>query len=253
MDSSTGAPGTTEFEVLYRQIEPRLKFLHTVGSLWSIAAVWVSRQGTDVTPERRELMRDWLVAIRGRLQGLQVLINEVREYEVQTQSGGVESNVEYDIQMQGRFLLMQNALSTTVEFLMAERLIEAVIGVTEKNRESERLDQLISKTFSAMFGDRAEDMQQVFPEFIEELSRRPLLYVPFENGGHPAAILKARTLQAVHDRLVVGRVRRDLVPGRAPTVRGPVAPRPEGRPRAQRRKSSSDVRCNWATTASVAS
>ena len=197
MDSSTGAPGTTEFEVLYRQIEPRLKFLHTVGSLWSIAAVWVSRQGTDVTPERRELMRDWLVAIRGRLQGLQVLINEVREYEVQTQSGGVESNVEYDIQMQGRFLLMQNALSTTVEFLMAERLIEAVVGVTEKNRESERLDQLISKTFSAMFGDRAEDMQQVFPEFIEELSRRPLLYVPFENGGHPAAILKARTLQAV--------------------------------------------------------
>ncbi|MCA9036718.1 MAG: hypothetical protein KDA91_16405, partial [Planctomycetaceae bacterium] len=41
------APGTTEFEVLYRQIEPRLKFLHTVGSLWGIAAVSISRSAAS--------------------------------------------------------------------------------------------------------------------------------------------------------------------------------------------------------------
>jgi hypothetical protein len=39
--------------------------------------------------------------------------------------------------------------------------------------------------------------QKCFPALCKELKRRPLLYVPFENGGQPAAILKARMLQSV--------------------------------------------------------
>jgi hypothetical protein len=207
MDSSTAAPGTTEFEILYRQIEPRLKFLHTVGSLWSIAAVWVSRQQAQMSQEHTELMRDWLVAIRGRLQGLGELVSEVRDYEISVLSSGLEGNLEYDIQLQCRFLLMQNALSTTVEFLMAERLIEAVVGSPGKNSETETLDQLVSAIFTAVFSRRPDDVREVFPAFCRELGRRPLLYVPFENGGQPAAILKARTLQAIL-RVLLGQLPR---------------------------------------------
>ena len=40
-------------------------------------------------------------------------------------------------------------------------------------------------------------LARCFPTLCKELKRRPLLYVPFENGGQPAAILKARMLQSV--------------------------------------------------------
>ncbi|MFO0976062.1 MAG: hypothetical protein U0996_06660 [Planctomycetaceae bacterium] len=199
MDGAS-APGTTEFEILYRQIEPRLKFLHSVGSLWGIAAVWVSRStaGAEAAEDQKENLRDWLTAIRGRLHGLGELVREVRDYEISVMSSGLEGNIEYDIQMQCRFLLMQNALSTTVEFLMAERLIGAVIAEDpEGNKETASLDKQVSRMFTAVFARDPEAARKCFPQLCRELRKRPLLYVPFENGGQPAAILKARTLQSV--------------------------------------------------------
>lgn len=198
MDGAS-APGTTEFEVLYRQMEPRLKFLHTVGSLWGIAAVWISRSAATLTAadDQKEHLREWLASIRGRLQGLGELVREVRDYEITTLGSGLEGNIEYDIQMQCRFLLMQNALSTTVEFLMAERLIGAVISEESITKDTASLDRQLSRMFGAVFARSAEAARQCFPTLCKELKRRPLLYVPFENGGQPAAILKARTLQSV--------------------------------------------------------
>ena len=214
MDSSAG-PGTTEFEMLYRQIEPRLKFLHTVGSLWGIAAVWVSRSAAtsaatsaNSPPEsavsaaaeaQKEHLREWLASIRSRLTGLSELVREVRDYEISVHGSGLEGNIEYDIQMQCRLLLMQNALSTTVEFLMAERLIGAVIAEEPAggNDKDSSLDRQLSRMFTAVFAQDVAAAQKCFPALCKELKRRPLLYVPFENGGQPAAILKARMLQSV--------------------------------------------------------
>ena len=209
MDSGAG-PGTTEFEILYRQIEPRLKFLHTVGSLWGIAAVWVSRSAatsaSDSTvavsasdDDQKEHLREWLASIRGRLHGLGELVREVRDYEIAVSGSGLEGNIEYDIQMQCRLLLMQNVLSTTVEFLMAERLIGAVIAeepVRGDDKDSS-LDRQLSRMFTSVFVRDVPASQKCFPTLCKELRRRPLLYVPFENGGQPAAILKARMLQSV--------------------------------------------------------
>jgi hypothetical protein len=198
MDSGS-TPGTTEFEVLYRQMEPRLKFLHTVGSLWGIAAVWVSRSAatSETADDQKEHLREWLSSIRGRLQGLSELVREVRDYEITTLGSGLEGNIEYDIQMQCRFLLMQNALSTTVEFLMAERLIGAVISEESITKDTASLDRQLSRMFGALFAQDSDAARKCFPNLCKELKRRPLLYIPFENGGQPAAILKARTLQSV--------------------------------------------------------
>ncbi len=196
----TPTPGTTEFEILYRQIEPRLKFLHTVGSLWGIAALWVSRiSGTRHSgTSREETLREWLATIRGRLQGLGELVAEVRDYEITVNTSGLEANLEYDIQMQCRFLLMQNALSTTVEFLMTERLLAAVIAeAPRQDADSESLDRHVSRMFTAIFSNDVELACASFPALLRDLRKRPLLYVPFEHGGQPAAILKARTLQAI--------------------------------------------------------
>ncbi|MCA9013031.1 MAG: hypothetical protein KDB01_24935, partial [Planctomycetaceae bacterium] len=209
MDTGS-SPGTTEFEILYRQIEPRLKFLHTVGSLWGIAAVWVSRSAataaadsavakSTLITDQKEHLKEWLTAIRGRLQGLSELVREVRDYEIAVNGSGLEGNIEYDIQMQCRLLLMQNALSTTVEFLMAERLIGSLIADEPSggNDKDSSLDRQLSRMFTAVFAQDVTAVQKCFPALCKELKRRPLLYVPFENGGQPAAILKARMLQSV--------------------------------------------------------
>ena len=194
------SPGTTEFEMLYRQIEPRLKFLHTVGSLWGIAAVCVARSvaTSETAADQKEHLREWMASIRSRLNGLGELVREVRDYEIPSMGSGLEGNIEYDVQMQCRFLLMQNALSTTVEFLMAERLIGAVIAEDPAgSKDSVSLDRQLSRMFTAAFARDADAARKCFPALCKELKRRPLLYVPFENGGQPTAILKARTLQSM--------------------------------------------------------
>lgn len=194
-------PGTTEFEIIYRQIEPRLKFLHTLGSMWSNAAVALSKNpevGQPQAAERQEHLRSWLASIRHFLKELGHLVTEVRDYEIKTYSADLDANIEYDIQMQSRFLLMQNAVSTTVEFLMAERLLCSVLQ-DEKHLpgQGREFDRKLVIILQAVLNHDARLVRRHFPGFSEGLQRRPLLYVPFEHGGQPTGILKARTLQTL--------------------------------------------------------
>ncbi|MEZ6124700.1 MAG: hypothetical protein R3C49_16250 [Planctomycetaceae bacterium] len=194
-------PGTTEFEIIYRQIEPRLKFLHTVGSLWSSSAATLSgraEQMGELVQEQQEHLSAWLTTIRHFLKELGQLVTEVRDHEIEVWSADLEANIEYDIQMQSRYLLMQNVISTTVEFLMAERMLCSVLlddrHLPEDGRE---FDRRLVVMLRAVLNHDVETVRKNFRTFSNSLQRRPLLYVPFENGGQPAAILKARTLQTL--------------------------------------------------------
>jgi len=194
-------PGTTEFEIIYRQIEPRLKFLHTLGSLWSSAAVSLAQQ-TDASAaeraERQEHLQGWLASIRHFLKELGHLVTEVRDHEISTYSADLDANIEYDIQMQSRFLLMQNAISTTVEFLMAERLLCAALDDGENLPGQGRdFDRQLVVMLRAVLSNDVKTVHKNFPAFSKALQRRPLLYVPFEHSGQPTGILKARTLQTI--------------------------------------------------------
>ena len=196
--------GTTEFEVIYRQIEPRLRFLHTLGALFGSAAVSLS-QNSSLAPdnEQREYLRQWLASIRGFLKDLAGLISEVREHEIKSLSADLDANIEFDLQMQSRFLLMQNTISTTVEFLMAERLVCAALMDGESLPGAGRdFDRQLVVMLRAVLCNDIQKVRAEFSEFTEALQKRPLLYVPFEHGGQPAGILKARTLQAVFRMLL---------------------------------------------------
>jgi hypothetical protein len=195
------SPGTTEFEVLYRQLEPRLKFLHTLGSLWSNAAITLARRPADdlASSEIRMHLSEWKSTIGQFLEHLSQLLKEISDFEIQTWSADLEANIEFDVQMQSRFLLMQNAISTTVEFLLADRLLGALLPLEEKEddgTDSQFGSRLIRLLRSVLTND-TEAVRREFPEFLKRLRKRPLLYVPFESGGNPKDILRARTLQAI--------------------------------------------------------
>jgi len=195
------SPGTTEFEVLYRQLEPRLKFLHTLGSLWSNAAITLAQRPADdlASSEIQMHLSEWRSTIGQFLEHLSQLLKEISDFEIQTWSADLESNIEFDVQMQSRFLLMQNAISTTVEFLLADRLLGALLPREEKEddgTDSQFGSRLIRLLRSVLTND-TEAVLQEFPGFLKRLRKRPLLYVPFESGGNPKDILRARTLQAI--------------------------------------------------------
>jgi len=194
------SPGTTEFEILYRQIEPRLKFLHTLGSLWGNAAIALARRSPKelADSELQMHLREWEQTIRRFLKELSSLLREISEHEIPAWSADLEANIEFDVQMQSRFLLMQNAISTTVEFLQAERLLGALLPTDESDSDDGDTQfgtQLTSMLRSVLTDDSAAVIC-AFSEFLKQLRRRPLLYVPFESGGNPKDILRARTLQA---------------------------------------------------------
>jgi hypothetical protein len=147
---------------------------------------------------RAVFLSGWLATIRGFLSGLAELVREVRDHEIDVYSSDLEANIEYDIQMQSRFLLMQNTISTTVEFLMAERMLCAILQENEATEEKSRaFDQSLIAMLRAVLSRDAATVHSRFREFLLILRRRPLLYVPFEHGGQPGSILKARTLQAI--------------------------------------------------------
>ena len=195
------SPGTTEFEILYRQIEPRLKFLHTVGSLWSNAAVTLARRSADdlASEEIQMHLLEWDSTIRRFLEDLSRLLREISDFEIQTWSSDLEANIEFDVQMQSRYLLMQNAISTTVEFLLAERLLGALLmGVNQDdNNTTPEFGGRLVRLLRCVLTDDTAAVKREFPEFLKRLRKRPLLYVPFESGGNPKDILRARTLQAI--------------------------------------------------------
>lgn len=199
--------GTTEFEQLYRSVEPRLKFLHTLGSLYGGAAVSVvdllgdidnDETGLKSQSEKLEHVQGWLKSIQLFRRELGRLISEVRSYEIKTLSADLDSNIEYDIQAQSRYLMMQNVISTTVEYLMAERLLlSALKGQATTSDDSDGFDHDVVSVLRAVLENNVEEVRSCFPAFCESLEKRPLLYVPFENGGQPARILKARMLQSL--------------------------------------------------------
>jgi hypothetical protein len=62
---------------------------------------------------------------------------------------------------------MQNALSTTVEFLMAERLIGAVISEESITKDTASLDRQLSRMFGAVFARSTESGSPVFSRSLQ--------------------------------------------------------------------------------------
>src|SRR5690606_16719083 len=49
--------------------------------------------------------------------------------------------------------------------------------------------------FRAVFDRQTDQVRRLTPRLLETLRKKPLLYVPFENGGQPGPVLAARKLQ----------------------------------------------------------
>ena len=191
-------PGNTEFEILNRQLEPRLRFLMTVGHLWQMAAVSVvSWDDAPEQSDRNETVEEWYRQARCLKQELMRLLNETWDYEIAAEPGDLDANVEYDVQLQTKYYMMHSTIATYLGCEVAERTLAGLLpadrietAVTEEEAE-------VVAVYRGVLQRDVESVRETLPRLLDRISHHPLLYVPFDNGGSPERVLKARGLQTL--------------------------------------------------------
>ena len=208
----------SEWEYEINRLEQRLDFLAAVASLWKHAAIsWGSTspsvseslgsdsQGSDSRgtgdegeQNRAEIFDQWLRQAATNYSQLVELLETVHDFHLSPTSGSHDSLVEYDRLRTLKESLVQRIIVTSVETADAARLLAATQGARESYSD-EILEDPINlcavKILSAILSGDATEVRSHWPEFMEALGPRALLYIPHARGGEPRQIVATRTLQ----------------------------------------------------------
>ncbi len=195
----------TEFEVVNREMEPQLKLINAVGQLWQMAAVRIS---SDLHAHREEAvsasMQQTLEAVaewRTQAQRWQVdlaeLMEAVWDHSIIESSGEHDANVEFDVQLQVKFYLLHQVISTLICLRNADRLLSGCLPEGQLTGSRAEDDPELSHLIRAVVRRDIEFVRTKLPAVLEWMVKHPLLYVPLENGGKPAPILRAQMMQSV--------------------------------------------------------
>ena len=91
--------------------------------------------------------------------------------------------------------LMERIIGTAVEMSDARRLIDgAILSLTDdpdtwlSDAELAEDDLHAIRLFGAIIACKPTDIQEVFPQFIQALQDKNLLYIPLARGGDPVKI-----------------------------------------------------------------
>ncbi|MEX0716997.1 MAG: hypothetical protein WD066_10430 [Planctomycetaceae bacterium] len=204
IDDAGGLPFNTEFELIARQIDPRLRFFETLAESWQRAAVAIAalpvpaddEQSAANADDRGETIRGWIRRCEEFEAGLVRLMNSVWDYESVASGGDHDANVEYDFELQTKFYLLNNIVNTHVGMRTAKWFLLGCLPPFATKADSAE-EPLVAATYRAVFRRDVAEVRRLLPQVVAELSHRPLLYVPFDNGGHPRDVLAARLLQSV--------------------------------------------------------
>ena len=194
----------TEFEVINRELEPRLKFLNAVGQMWQMAACTLaSQQVSQSDPGASALdsrTADAVAGWRSQLQawdaGLLQFMHAVWEREIAAPAGDHDANVEYDLQTQVKFYLLNQIIMTLVCLRNARRLLSGLAAAEESDKADDD-EQLVARIYAAVLRRDTPAVRQQLPALFKWLERQPLLYVPFDHGGRPDPLLRTQSVQSV--------------------------------------------------------
>ncbi len=201
---------TTEFELIARALEPRLKFVMTLAQLWQIAIGALGADAAKATgdadaddaaandaanDDRRETIAGWQRKVTELQDDLMQLLNAVWSYEIATPSGDHDSNVEYDLHLQTKFYMLHNIIATHVNCRIADRSLLSCLSIDQPDSPLSDDDKQMVQVYRGILNRDIEETRLRLPGLLQRMSRKPLLYVPLDNGGHPQQILAARTVQ----------------------------------------------------------
>jgi len=200
-------PEDSEFELVSRQLEPHLKFLMMLSNLWQTAASALAIPSTSDESRmahaehpgldpKAEVIRKWHQHA-GQLQsGLIQLMNQVWDHEITGSSGDHDSNVEYDLHLQTKFYLLHTIVTTHVNCRIAERRLLCCLPADAGDDQQSEDERQMVRVYRGVLSRNVAKVRQLLPTLLNRLSRKSLLYVPLDRGGHPQQILTARIVQA---------------------------------------------------------
>ncbi|NQV25432.1 MAG: hypothetical protein HQ518_13810 [Rhodopirellula sp.] len=202
LDSGT-IPGNTEFEILNRHLEPRIKFVMALAQLWQIAATALAAefQGAPaaktakLSDEQVDTLTEWSQRVRRLQEDLLKLLTAIWEQELDETGGDHDANVEYDIQLQTKFYLLNTVIATHINCRVAEVGLLCLLPPTSDAVALPEEDRQMIEFYRAVMSQDVQLVSKLLAGQFHRLSRKPLLYVPLDNGGHPTQILVARTVQ----------------------------------------------------------
>ncbi len=192
---------STEFELINRSIEPRIKFLNAVAQMWQMAASFLGTPGADKATQDTgaDRRQEWIRQLSEWHEGLLALMKSVWHYPIASSSGDHDANVEFDLQWQIKLYLMHQITTTDISSVHARRLLEACVADPTAGRKAPRQSEMERGIVSLYRGVLHRDVDLVLgllPGSLTTIKRREnLLYVPLEHGGNPESVLKTQSLQ----------------------------------------------------------
>ncbi|MBD3672731.1 MAG: hypothetical protein HUJ26_04315 [Planctomycetaceae bacterium] len=197
----------TEFELLYRELEPHLKFVLSLSQMWQMASTSLNEsfrpdseddQKSEEPPlneTQRATILNWYRKAIDLQKQLTRLLVAVWEQDIEGGQGDHDSNVEYDIQLQSKFHLLYAIINSYVNAYFASWSLLCLLGKDSSALAEDPDERLMIDYFRAIFQRQTDQVRALTPRLLERFRKHPLLYVPFENGGQPGPVLAARRLQ----------------------------------------------------------
>ena len=216
----SGTPTDDEFQQEAQRIGAHLKFLTCLARLWKLAALdalELSGDGREpgdadqaadqVTEQRGDVLNRWFTQAATNHRRLVDLLAAVHRHRIPRPSSDQQSMLEYDRRRLVKDTLLERIVSTCVETGDALRFVPAA-AVAQSKSEAKHLDELDQDerqavaVFAAVLRGDVEQIQSLWPAFIETLVKQPLLYVPLSRGGNPRQVAEVRTRQRVMENLL---------------------------------------------------
>jgi len=180
------------------RLVPHLKFLKTLARMWKQSAcVW----GKDSPEgERAEAFAAWHAQAMSNYQQLTRLLREVHQLTLPRPLGDHDSMYLYDRRRMVKESLLERIVVACVETHDAADFLLAAAGDTA----SDVVPRAHVRLVRSILASDPEQIEIAWPEFVEQLKKRPILYVPLSREGHPAEMAAARaTQQRLRDVLSV--------------------------------------------------
>lgn len=218
VDSGGNDQTETELDAVSLALEQRIRFLVTRSQLWRAAAeALVPRDATVRSPVVATMSESetsalnvaihrWIGDTETVIRGLSGIVETLQAYEPGDPSGDPDSLSEFDRVLHTKFTLINSVMTAQVACFEAARGLRSCIDDEEETATTSTaaaaagtrsLDRLaVSALRQLRMGDAA-GLRADIPRLLQLLTRRPLLYVPIDQGGKPRDILTARNLQSL--------------------------------------------------------
>ncbi len=208
MDDRPAFHRETEFELIERQLEPRLRFLRTIAQLWQMGATLAVERETvpvdsqsnavrDLKQSQSDSLQHWLRHSIDVQSDLGALIDHLWKQEIGEATAEHDVNVEYDTQLQTKLFLIQTTIQTALSCRSAQWCLACALSPADDTVKTTADDVRIIDIYRGVMQRNEGEVRRVLPGLLRSLQSKPLLYVPLEHGGEPKQIITARSMQMV--------------------------------------------------------